>query len=66
MSRSTVGASGGNFESPAGSTVAATTSISDTTDATTVSPTASLERGRRRQHHPHREPGAAGRRARCC
>ncbi|MBK9352339.1 MAG: hypothetical protein IPN05_20030 [Sulfuritalea sp.] len=38
MSRSITGASGGNCESLAASTVAATTSISDTTDATTVSP----------------------------
>ncbi|MBK9352334.1 MAG: hypothetical protein IPN05_20005 [Sulfuritalea sp.] len=41
VSRSITGASGGNFESLAASTVAATTSISDTTDATTVSLTAS-------------------------
>jgi hypothetical protein len=41
VSRSITGATGGNFESLAASTVAATTSISDTTDATTVSLTAS-------------------------
>ncbi|MBK9352332.1 MAG: hypothetical protein IPN05_19995 [Sulfuritalea sp.] len=41
VSRSITGASGGSFESLAASTVAATTSISDTTDATTVSLTAS-------------------------
>ncbi|MBK9352341.1 MAG: hypothetical protein IPN05_20040, partial [Sulfuritalea sp.] len=45
-------ASGGNFESPAASTVAATTSISDTTDATIGEPHGQPERGRRWQASP--------------
>ncbi|MBK9352321.1 MAG: hypothetical protein IPN05_19940 [Sulfuritalea sp.] len=65
VSRSITGASGGNFESLAAWTVAATTSISDTTDATTVSLTASPSVAEGGSITLHREPGRRGAEARC-
>ncbi|MBK9352308.1 MAG: hypothetical protein IPN05_19875 [Sulfuritalea sp.] len=53
VSRSITGATGGNFESLAASTVAASTSITDTIGTTTVSLTADPDDRRGRQHHLH-------------
>ena len=48
------GASGGNFEALAINPAAATTSVTDTINTTTVSTERHAERGRRRQHRLHR------------
>ncbi|MBK9352315.1 MAG: hypothetical protein IPN05_19910 [Sulfuritalea sp.] len=60
VSRSITGASGGNFESPAASTVAATDQHQRHHRRHHGEPHGQPERGRRRQHHLHREPGRRG------
>ncbi|MBK9352302.1 MAG: hypothetical protein IPN05_19845 [Sulfuritalea sp.] len=65
VSRSITGATGGNFESLAASTVAASTSITDTIGTTTVSLTADLRRSPRAATSPTPRAWAPRRTATC-